>query len=75
MLVFDTLLLPQGRDMNYGLYYACFVSGNTRPSIVSSMNPQAVKRDGSSFYTLSLRHSPKKFSSVDKMVLYVRILC
>lgn len=72
--MFDTLLLPQGRDMNYGLYYACFVSGNTRPSIVSSMNPQAVKQEGSNFYTLSLRHSRKQSSNVDYVVLCVSVL-
>lgn len=72
--MFDTLLLPQGRDMNYELYYACFVSGNTRPSIVSSMNPQAVKQEGSSFYTLSLRHSRKQLSNVDYVVLCVSVL-
>ena len=72
MLVFDTLLLPQGRDMNYGLYYASIISNTTRHVIVSSMNSQAVKEQGIDHY--SIQHSPESNSTIDHVLLYVRTL-
>ena len=59
MLEFDTLLLPQGRDMNYGLYYACFVSDCYHPPIVSSMNTQSIKKKSNNF-SISIRQSVKQ---------------
>ena len=73
MLEFDTLLLPQGRDMNYGLYYACFVSDCYHPPIVSSMNTQSIKKKSSNF-SISIRQSVKQPSIMDYVILYVFIL-
>ena len=59
--------------MNYGLYYACFVSDCYHPPIVSSMNTQSIKKKSSNF-SISIRQSVKQPSIMDYVILFVFIL-
>ena len=59
--------------MNYGLYYACFVSDCYHPPIVSSMNTQSIKKKSSNF-SISIRQSMKQPSIMDYVILYVFFL-
>ena len=59
--------------MNYGLYYACFVSDCYHPPIVSSMNTQSIKKKSNNF-SISIRQSVKQPSIMDYVILFVFIL-
>lgn len=69
--MFDFFLLPQGRDQNYGLFFACLVSDKRQPLVVSSSNPLAVKQEGNSRYVVSEQHRAASQQGVDYVILYV----
>lgn len=68
-IVFDTLLLPQGNDQNYHLYYACIFTSHLSLQIASSSNSKAKKQEGTNRFVLPI----KKPQTIDFVLLYVRI--
>ena len=68
----DALLLPQGNDQNYHLYYACIMINRPYLSIVSSSNPYAKKQEGTNRFILPSHQSNQK---KDYVLLYVGYLC
>lgn len=69
--MFDFFLLPQGRDQNYHLYYACFVTDKKQPRIVSSGNPQASKQEGNNRFVLPQQRHVSNQQEIDYIILYV----
>ena len=68
-IVFDTLLLPEGNDQNYHLYYACILTSHLPLHIVSSSNSKAKKQEGTNRFVLS----NQKARAIDYVLLYVGI--
>lgn len=68
-IVFDTLLLPQGNDQNYHLYYACILPSHLSLHIASSSNSKAKKQEGTNRFVLP----NQKARAIDCVLLYVGI--
>lgn len=70
-IVFDTLLMPQGNDQNYHLYYACIFPSHSSLRIVSSSNSKAKKQEGANRFVLL----NQKNRIIDYVLLYVGLKC